>query len=56
MKCSFCKCEIPRNTGKILATRTGDVFYFCSSKCENNHKMGRNPRKLGWTRKQKKKK
>jgi large subunit ribosomal protein L24e len=53
-KCSFCKCEIARGSGTIYSTKIGDVFNFCGSKCEKNYFMGRNPRKLGWTRKKKK--
>jgi large subunit ribosomal protein L24e len=54
VRCSFCKREVEKGSGKIYATKIGDVFHFCSSKCERNHFMGRNPRKVGWVRKKKK--
>ncbi|MCD6522912.1 MAG: hypothetical protein J7K68_04125 [Candidatus Diapherotrites archaeon] len=50
MKCSFCGREIPRGTGKIIATREGDIYYICSSKCEKNmFKLKRKPQKVKWT-------
>ncbi|MDD1658851.1 MAG: 50S ribosomal protein L24e, partial [Methanomicrobiales archaeon] len=27
----------------------GAIFYFCSSKCQNNAKLGRVPRRVRWT-------
>ena len=57
MKCSFCTREIEQGTGSMYVKKTGKVFYFCSSKCEKNQlKLGRNPAKVGWVRKQEKKK
>lgn len=32
---------------------SGEIFYFCSSKCEKNFMMGRNPRKVKWVKKKK---
>jgi large subunit ribosomal protein L24e len=32
----------------------GTVFYFCSSKCEKNFNLGRESKKLKWSRKAKK--
>ncbi len=50
-ECSFCKIRIEPGTGKMFVKRDGSVFYFCSSKCENNMlKLGRTARKLKWTR------
>ncbi len=34
---------------------TGEVHYWCRSKCENNFEMGRNKKKLKWARAVKKK-
>ncbi len=56
MKCSFCKREIEPGTGKMFVRNDGKVLYFCSSKCEKNMlELGRNPRKVKWVRKLKKK-
>ena len=55
VRCSFCKENVEKGMGKIYATKAGDVFHFCSSKCERNYMMKRNPRKVGWVRKKKKK-
>lgn len=53
-KCSFCgkQYEIPRGLTFVLPS--GDVLYFCSSKCEKNYKMGRKPKKQKWIKKSKK--
>jgi len=49
--CSFCGEEIEPGTGKMFVKKDGKTFYFCSSKCEKNMlKLGRNPRKLKWTK------
>ncbi|MEM3412136.1 MAG: 50S ribosomal protein L24e [archaeon] len=54
MICSFCNSKIEKDRGKMFVLRTGEIFYFCSSKCEKNWKKGRNPRKLKWVTKKKK--
>ena len=49
--CSFCGEEIEVGTGKIFVRRDGRVLHFCSRKCEKNMlELGRNPRKLKWTK------
>jgi large subunit ribosomal protein L24e len=49
--CSFCGEEIELGKGKMFVKRDGKVIFFCSRKCEKNMiKLGRNPRKLKWTR------
>ena len=53
-KCSFCGKEIEPGTGKIFVKSDGTILYFCSSKCEKNWKLGRDPRKLKWTKHYKK--
>ena len=40
----------------ISIASDGRVINFCSGKCEKNFKLGRDPRKVNWVRKQKKKK
>jgi large subunit ribosomal protein L24e len=32
----------------------GRIFYFCSSKCHNNFRLGRDPKKLKWASSEKK--
>jgi len=51
VKCSFCKNEIERGTGKMFVKNDGKIFYFCSSKCEKNMlKLKREPRLTRWTK------
>lgn len=47
--CSFCGSAIEPGTGKMFVKKDGTIFYFCSTKCENNHRLGRVPRKVQWT-------
>jgi large subunit ribosomal protein L24e len=50
VKCSFCKNEIQRGTGKMFVQNDGKILYFCSSKCERNlMKLRRKPRDWKWT-------
>jgi large subunit ribosomal protein L24e len=48
-KCSFCGNEIEPGTGKMFVKKDGSIQYFCSTKCENNYKLGRIPRLTRWT-------
>jgi large subunit ribosomal protein L24e len=50
MKCSFCKKSILPGTGKMFVKNSGEIVYFCSSKCEKNYLMKRDPKKLKWAR------
>jgi large subunit ribosomal protein L24e len=50
MKCSFCGKTIKTGTGKMFVKNTGEIYYFDSSKCEKNFLMGREPKKLKWTK------
>ena len=50
-KCSFCGKQMEPGTGKMLVRKDGSIQYFCSSKCENNMKMGRIPRLTEWAAK-----
>ena len=55
MKCSFCKQEIEKGTGKMFAKADGKIFYFCSRRCEKNmFKLGRDPTRTRWVAKEKK--
>ncbi|MCJ7444894.1 MAG: 50S ribosomal protein L24e [Methanotrichaceae archaeon] len=51
-KCSFCSKSIESGTGKLYARKDGTIYYFCSSKCENNVKLGRVTRRVKWARKE----
>lgn len=48
-KCTFCGTQIEPGTGKMLVKKDGTIQYFCSTKCENNSKMGRIPRLTKWS-------
>lgn len=47
--CSFCGDKIEPGTGKMYVRKDGTIFYFCSSKCQNNYCLGRVPRRVEWT-------
>ncbi len=48
-KCTFCGGDIEPGTGKMLVKKDGAIQYYCSTKCENNAKLGRVPRRTPWT-------
>uniref|UniRef100_A0A7C4BBU1 Large ribosomal subunit protein eL24 n=1 Tax=Ignisphaera aggregans TaxID=334771 RepID=A0A7C4BBU1_9CREN len=48
--CSFCGNPIEPGTGLMFVRNDGSVMWFCSSKCYKNFKMGRDPKKLPWTK------
>jgi large subunit ribosomal protein L24e len=49
MKCSFCNNEISKGTGTIYVKASGQILYFCGSKCEKNMlKIERIPREQKW--------
>jgi len=52
--CSFCGESIEPGTGKMLVKKDGTIFWFCSTKCQNNQKLGRVPRRVQWTKAAKK--
>lgn len=47
-KCSFCGGGVEPGTGKMFVKKDGSIYYFCSSKCESNMKLGRIPRRIKW--------
>ncbi len=51
MKCTFCGEEIPRGRGKMYVKNSGQITYFCSSKCQKNQKLKRDGKRVTWTRK-----
>lgn len=55
VKCTFCKKEIEKGTGKMYVKNDGKIFYFCSNKCDKNLlKLKRKPAKIKWAVKTKK--
>jgi len=49
--CSFCGKRIRPGTGKMFVKADGSILFWCSSKCEKNYMLGRNPKKIKWARK-----
>jgi large subunit ribosomal protein L24e len=49
MQCTFCREKIPKGRGKMWVKTTGQILYFCNSKCQNNWKLGREGKKTKWT-------
>jgi len=37
----------------MFIKNSGEIFYWCSSKCEKNFMLGREPGKRKWTREKK---
>ncbi len=48
-ECDYCGGEIEPGTGTMLVQTDGTTLYYCSSKCEKNADLGRQPRDLNWT-------
>jgi len=48
--CSFCGGTLEPGTGKMFVKKDGTIFFFCSTKCQNNHKIGRVSRRVQWTK------
>ena len=51
MKCNFCGEDIPKGRGKMFVKISGQVSYFCNSKCRKNHELKRDGKKVTWTKK-----
>lgn len=50
-RCVYCGKEYEDFTGTYLITNDGVMHYYCSLKChKNHHKLGRDRRKVKWTR------
>ena len=47
--CDYCGSDIEPGTGTMFVHTNGSVVHFCSSKCEKNADLGREPRDLEWT-------
>jgi len=48
-QCSFCGQNF-QYEGKMFVLSSGKILYFCSSKCEKNHNLGRKGREIRWTK------
>uniref|UniRef100_A0A7C2VLE3 Large ribosomal subunit protein eL24 n=1 Tax=Ignisphaera aggregans TaxID=334771 RepID=A0A7C2VLE3_9CREN len=48
--CGFCGYDIEPGTGLMYVKNDGSIIWFCSSKCLKNYKLGRDPKKLAWTK------
>jgi large subunit ribosomal protein L24e len=48
-QCDYCGTDIEPGTGTMFVETDGTVTHFCSSKCEKNAGLGREPRDVDWT-------
>jgi large subunit ribosomal protein L24e len=53
MKCSFCGSILKPGVGKMFVKNDGTIYFLCSSKCEKNFNLGREPQKRKWSRSKK---
>lgn len=52
MKCSWCSANIKPGTGKMFVKKSGEIFYFCSRKCEQHFlRRGIKGKRQKWTKK-----
>eukprot|EP00998_Keelungia_sp_KM082_P008321 NODE_4509_length_777_cov_82.318462_g4486_i0.p1 GENE.NODE_4509_length_777_cov_82.318462_g4486_i0~~NODE_4509_length_777_cov_82.318462_g4486_i0.p1 ORF type:complete len:191 (-),score=24.43 NODE_4509_length_777_cov_82.318462_g4486_i0:120-692(-) len=49
-KCSFCGCSVYPGHGSMYVRNDAKIFRFCSSKCDKNFKLKKNPRRTKWTK------
>ncbi|MEM0043182.1 MAG: 50S ribosomal protein L24e [Sulfolobales archaeon] len=49
-RCDYCGYEITPGKGIMYVTTKGDIMWFCSSKCVKNYRLGRDPRRIPWTK------
>lgn len=55
-KCTICRTNIQKGSGKMYVKNDGKIFHFCSSKCQKNFNMGRESKNLKWAFSEKKQK
>ena len=51
--CSFCKKNYKEPRGLTIFTFDGKSVHFCSSKCQRNTALKRDPRKVNWVKRKK---
>ncbi|MEM0000931.1 MAG: 50S ribosomal protein L24e [Desulfurococcaceae archaeon] len=51
--CSFCGNPVEPGTGLMYVLNDGTILWFCSRKCFKSYRVGRDPRRLKWTKKYK---
>lgn len=51
MECIFCGDTLPKGRGKMFVKITGQIIYYCSSKCQKNHNLKRDGKRVKWTKK-----
>lgn len=54
--CSFCKKNYQEPRGLTVFTFDGRAINYCSSKCRRNMALKRDPKKVNWVKREKKKK
>jgi len=54
--CSFCKKHYDEPRGLTVFTFDGRAINYCSSKCRRNMALKRDPKKVNWVKREKKKK
>jgi len=54
--CSFCKKHYDEPRGLTIFTFDGRAINYCSSKCRRNMALKRDPKKVNWVKREKKKK
>jgi len=47
--CDYCGEPIDPGTGTMYVFNDGRTVHYCSSKCEKNADLGREPRDVEWT-------
>jgi large subunit ribosomal protein L24e len=50
VKCTFCGGDIPKGKGKMFVRNSGQILYFCGSKCQKNHAIKRDGKSVRWTK------
>lgn len=49
--CAFCGSQLEPGSGLMYVLNDGSILWFCTRKCFKSYLMGRDPRKLKWTKK-----
>ena len=52
--CSYCKKHYHEHKGLTVFTFDGKRISYCSSKCQRNNKLKRDPKKVDWIKRKKK--